>query len=202
MGIMESRNVEMTDDQLVTLAQKGDRSAFEVLISRHQSKILSLCCRLIGNSSEARDLAADVFADAFQSISTFRRESKFSTWLYRIASNRSFSRLREIVRDRKRFVSQESDSDEAGAVYEPSLPASQTVHPIRQLELDETKAKIRLVLSKLNKDQARILLLHDLEELPYLEIAEILGCPTGTVMSRLSRAREAFRKKWNQISPK
>ena len=192
---MESRNAVMTDDQLVELAQRGDRSAFEVLIRRYQSKILSLCCRLVGNTREARELAADVFAEAYQSLPRFRREAKFSTWLYQIASNRSFSRLRKIVRNRRLFVQPESDSEEGGAAELPS----HVPHPIQQLELEETKAKIRLVLSKLKEDQARILLLHDLEELPYLEIAEILGCPAGTVMSRLSRAREAFRKKWNQI---
>jgi RNA polymerase sigma-70 factor (ECF subfamily) len=199
---MEFRNAEMTDKQLVELAQKGDRSAFEVLIRRYQSKILSLCCRLIGNAGEARELAADVFAEAFQSLPKFRQEAKFSTWLYRIASNRSFSRLREIVRDRKRFVEPGPDSEDVGAYGNTPLQPSQISHPIHQLELEETRATIRLVLSKLSEDQARILLLHDLEELPYTEIAEILDCPAGTVMSRLSRAREAFRKKWNQISLK
>ena len=196
---MESKLAGMTDGELVELAQRGDRSAFETLIRRYQSKILSLCCRLIGNVHEARELAADVFAEAYQSLPRFRGESKFSTWLYRIASNRSFSRLREIVRDRNRFVQQESDSDDAGAVREPPLQPSQISHPIHQLELEETKAKIRLVLSKLDKDRAQILVLHDLEELPYQEVSEVLKCPIGTVMSRLSRAREAFRKKWNQL---
>ena len=195
---MESKLAEMTDGELVDLAQQGDRSAFEVLIRRYQAKILSLCCRLIGNAQEARELAADVFAEAYQSLPRFRGESKFSTWLYRIASNRSFSRLREMVRDRNRFVNQETDLDsDVGAGFKPALTFKE--HPLHQLELEETKVKIRLVLSKLDKNHAQILLLHDLEELSYAEVGEVLGCPMGTVMSRLSRAREAFRKKWNQM---
>ena len=196
---MEFRNAEMTDEQLVELAQKGDRSAFEVLIRRHQSKILSLCCRLIGNVQEAKELAADVFAEAFQALPGFRGQAQFGTWLYRIASNRSFSRLKKFVRDRHLFVYSNEDESEEGPAQAVKSSAE---HPLRRLELEETRAKIRLVLSKLNEDQARILLLHDLEELPYAEIAEILDCPAGTVMSRLSRAREAFRRKWNQISQK
>jgi RNA polymerase sigma-70 factor, ECF subfamily len=193
---MESRNAGMTDEQLVELAQRGDRSAFDVLIRRHQSKILSLCCRLIGNHHQARELAADVFAEAFQSLPKFRQESKFTTWLYRIASNRSFSCLRKFSRDRRLFVRQEEDSEERSSQGEFE---TRSQHPVRELEREETKAQIRLVLSKLAKDQAEILMLHDLEELSYAEIAEILSCPAGTVMSRLSRAREAFRRKWNQM---
>jgi RNA polymerase sigma-70 factor (ECF subfamily) len=205
---MESADIKLTDRELVDLAQRGDRSAFEALIRRYQAKILSLCSRLIGRSEEARELAADVFAEAFQSLPRFRKESKFSTWLYQIASNRSFSRLREIVRDRKRFVVQETDSDER-AGFSSIQPGGSAAnfggkpapadHPIHQLEQEETKSRIRLVLARLGKDQAQILLLHDLEELSYAEISEILGCPIGTVMSRLSRARQAFRKKWNQL---
>ena len=186
------------DKELVAYAQAGDRDAFQALVLRHQSKILNLCYRLLGNPDEAKEAAADVFADAFGSLSKFRRESKFGTWLYRIAMNLCFTRLRKITESRARFIPNDPTGEE-GAAPTLQIP-SQAANPLEMLAQGETKHQIQIVLSKLSKDHAQILILHDIENLSYVEISEVIDCPPGTVMSRLARAREAFRKKWNQFS--
>lgn len=191
-----SQDTHLVDEELVLRAQAGSRQAFEELIRRHQTKILNLCYRLLGAVGETRELVSDAFAEAFRSLKHFRRESKFETWLYRIALNITFTHLRRRSRERNRFVHEDQASQE-----EPrqELAVSRSPDPLETLEAEETRNQIRLVLLKLSREHAQILILHDVEELSYEEVAKVLSCPVGTVMSRLSRAREAFRKKWNQL---
>ena len=199
MMSQKSVTTEPTDEHLVIRAQAGDRGAFEELIRRHQTKILNLCYRLLGAVGETQELASDAFAEAFRSLKHFRRESKFETWLYRIALNITFTHLRRRSRERNLFVHE----DQAGQ-EEPrqELAVSRAPDPLETLEAEETRKQIRLVLSQLSREHAQILILHDVEEFSYDEISEMLRCPIGTVMSRLARARDAFRKKWNRISEK
>ncbi len=184
---------QFPDQAVVRLVQSGDRNAFEILVKRHQSKILNLCYRLLGETGGARELAADIFAEAFRSIRSFRGSSQFGTWLYRIGLNRVYSYLRHAAR--KRTLEEPLIPPDQN--QERSLPA-ESVHPLESLELDEQRLRIRQVLAALSKDHAEILILHDIEGLSYEEIGELVRLPGGTVMSRLSRAREAFRKKWNR----
>src|SRR3989338_1121293 len=100
-------NSKLEESELITLAQSGDRKAFEELVALHQTKILALAYRLLGDVREARELAADTFAEAFRALKRFRREAKFGTWLYRIALNLGFKRLRKMGRERALFVSRD-----------------------------------------------------------------------------------------------
>lgn len=182
------------DQAVIRLVQSGDRNAFEILVKRHQNKILNLCYRLLGETGAARELAADIFAEAFRSIRSFRGSSQFGTWLYRIGLNQVYAHLRRTVRKR----ALEEPLAPAGQDQERAVPA-ESVHPLESLELREKRLRIRQVLAGLSKEHAEILILHDVEGLSYEEVSDLVQVPLGTVMSRLSRAREAFRKKWNQI---
>jgi RNA polymerase sigma-70 factor (ECF subfamily) len=183
------------DEALVVRAQSGDKKAFESLVLRHQSKILNLCFRLIGRTQASEDLAADIFAEAFRSLKQFQRKSKFGTWLYRIALNLSYRHLKILARERALFVPSESTEEEETISELPSREPN----PEERLRAQETIGQVRRVLLELSRDQAQILILHDVESCSYAEVSEILRCPIGTVMSRISRAREAFRRKWNQL---
>ena len=185
---------QLEDRELVRLVQSGDKAAFEILIRRHQDKILNLCFRLLGQAGSARELAGDIFAEAFRSISGFQGRSEFGTWLYRVGLNRVYAHIRRTVRKR----SFEEPLILPDQNQEREVPA-ETVHPLEALELEEKRFRIRKVLAGLSKDHAQMLILHDVEGRSYEEMSELLEIPIGTVMSRLSRAREAFRKKWNKI---
>lgn len=192
-----STQPENSDEVLVVRAQAGDREAFGELIRRRQKKILNLCYRLIGESRTAEELAADVFAEAYRSLRRFHRKAKFETWLYRIALNLNFHYLRS--QQRKRILFPEfgkASLDEENDVSTQAV--SNAPNPRESLERQELTDRIRLVLSRLSEEHAHILILHDIEGLSYEEASHCLNCPIGTVMSRLARARAAFRKKWNQ----
>ena len=193
------------EDELILKAQAGDRRAFEELVLQNQQKIISLCYRLLGDTQAAQELAADAFAESFRSLKKFRRKAQFGTWLYRIALNLGYNRLRRAKRERKLFVSRDASETDVGAIHESPLQIEAEAasgpqpNPLETLEQDELRRQIRSVLAQLSKDHAQILILHDVEDLSYAELAEVLNCSPGTVMSRLSRAREGFRKKWNQM---
>lgn len=185
---------KIEDRALVRMVQSGDRPAFEILIKRHQGKVLNLCFRLLGQVEGARELAGDIFAEAFRSLSSFRGDSEFGTWLYRVALNQVYAHIRRAARRRSLEEPLSTDQNQ-----EQASPAD-TVHPLESLALDEKRFQIRQVLAALSKDHAQILILHDVEGLSYEEISELVRLPAGTVMSRLSRAREAFRKRWNKLT--
>lgn len=185
------------DAQLSTLAQQGDRSAFETLVKRHQKKILNACYRLVGYSEDARELAADTFAEAFRSLKSFRQEAQFGTWLYRIALNLCFQHLRQKTRTRRLMV---DTSEEALESQTEGIASAKSRLASEALEWEETMGTVRQTLAKISKPHAEILIMCDIEGLSYAEVSKLLGCPAGTVMSRLSRARDAFRKVWNQLA--
>lgn len=185
------------DETLVASAKEGDRQAFEVLVKRHQKKILNVCYRTVGYSDEARELAADVFAEAFCSLKQFRSQAKFGSWLYRIALNLCFQHLHKKAKERRLIV--EPDEKVSETPLSESIAGRQRLAS-EALAWEETLGDIRLTLSKISKGHAEILVLCDIEEFSYSEVAQLLGCPEGTVMSRLSRAREAFRKVWNELA--
>ncbi len=187
---------ELLDDRsLALLAQQGDRSSFEILVKRHQKKILNACYRIIGYSEDAKEVAADAFAEAFRSLKNFKSDAQFGTWVYRIALNLSFQNLRVKARNRKRIVSSDDQNADHSLELEPDPKAAVAREA---LEWEETLGTIRLVLSKISKAHAEMLVLCDIEGLSYVEVGKLLNCPNGTVMSRLSRARDSFRNEWNK----
>jgi RNA polymerase sigma-70 factor (ECF subfamily) len=173
----------MADDAtLVAACAQRTPGAFQELLSRYRRPAITLAYQMLGNLEDAEDVAQEAFVRVFQAIPRFRGQAAFSTWLYRIVTNLCLGNRRR----RRATV-------ELEAVREPSAPDS----PSQQV----TEALLtRQVLDAMPPELRAILLLRDQEGLSYTEIAEALRLPLGTVRSRLSKARMAFRQIWNELS--
>ena len=167
---------------------RGDREAYAELVRAHQAKILRLCAGVLGNESEAEDAAQDVFFKAYRSLASFRKESAFSTWLYRIATNHCRDLLRK--RSRQKAESIEKMLEESGAAAEKLLtPSSNSRSAAESADL------IEQILRQLSPDERLILTLREVQGLSYQEIAQVLRCSLDAVKARLRRARETLDKK-------
>ena len=176
---------ERSDWECVQKVQAGDADAFEILVRRHEKRIFNLLYRWLGNYDEAAEVAQEVFLSAFRAIKRFRGDSSFSTWLYRIGVNHAKNRQKSLLLARQRGAAEEvTDS--------PGNPASD---PAKKAEQREMHDLVHQGLSSLQSDDALLILLHDLQEVRYEEIAEVLNIPLGTVKSRLHRARQALKVK-------
>lgn len=174
---------------LVTKAQNGDTQAFEELVMIYQDRLYGLCYRLSGNHADAQDLAQETFVRAYRALRKFRQEADFGTYLHRIAINLWLSY-------RKRNHSELSLDDPvmAGEGELPRQVAGNERHPEQVLEETEYRTLIKEGLAVLAREHRAVLVLREMEDLSYEEIAATLGVAPGTVKSRLSRAREALKK--------
>ena len=148
---------------------------------------------MIGNRAEAEDVAQEVFITVFKTIDSFRGESKFSTWLYRVAANHCKNRIKYLARrhDRDRA----SSTRPSRATPRPRHRRAAARRPDRQLEGAQMERLMQQAIATSTRSTALVIVLRDVEELSYEEIGEITGLPEGTVKSRLHRARLALRKK-------
>ena len=180
------------DEQLVKTCQNGHWEAFESLVARYERKIYNLAFRLSGNAEDANDLAQETFVRLYRSIHTFRGQSAFSTWLYRIATNVCLDELRR--RQRHPTISLDAPMEtEEGQMEREVVDLTQL--PEFVYESKELRQVIQGLVAELSEDHRTVLVLRDFENLSYEEIAEILGCQLGTVKSRLNRARAALKDK-------
>ena len=173
----------MDDAECVKRAQRGDVDTFEVLVRRHEKAIFNLAYRLLGNYDEAAEVTQDVFLSAFKSIHQFRGEANFSTWLYRIGLNHASTRRKSLNSTQRRQLPLDGTE----------MITNGTIDPAKNLEDKETQHRVQQALNSLDAEDARIILLRDLQDIPYDDVAEILDIPVGTVKSRLHRARKALR---------
>ena len=180
--------MEGTDWDWVQQVQNGKTDAFEILIQRHQKRIFNLLYRWLWNVDEASDTAQEIFLSAYRTIQEFRGDALFSTWLYRIAIHQAITRRKRLAVDPARRATR-GPLDEAGG----SDPTADLAH--RGPSPAEAAEQIQQGLNSLKEEEALILLLHDLQNLPYEEIAHILKLPVGTVKSRLHPARLALKAK-------
>ena len=171
------------DAECVRRVQHGDTSCFEVLVQRHQKATFNLIYRLLGDCDEAAEVTQEVFLSAYKSINQFRGHANFSTWLYRIAFNHASTRRKNLKVSQQRYVSLE-DVEIVGE--SPNDPA-------KSAEQKEIQERVQQALNTLDKEEATVILLRDLQDVPYDEVAAILGIPIGTVKSRLHRARQALK---------
>jgi RNA polymerase sigma-70 factor (ECF subfamily) len=168
------------DHELVARCRNGDREAFATLVRKYQSKVLTLATRILDNRTEAEDIAQDIFVKIFQSLQDFRGASRFSTWIYRITVNHCLNHLRRRTRQQQTLVMTEP------VEWRQESPAS---NPYKTLEQKERWALVQAKLQELSVEHRTIILLRDFEGLPYDEIADVLQLESGTVKSRLHRAR-------------
>src|SRR6476619_3030558 len=174
-----------SDEQLVRAAKKGDMGAFEELVSRHRDKIYARAFSMMRNEDEAVDLSQEAWVKSWQRLKQFQGESSFGTWMTRIVINLCLDQIRKHKRQRTESI--EAMDEESGGV-ERQMPVV-TVNPTAGLERGELRQRIDRALGLLSHEHRTVLVLHEFEELEYKEIAKVMGCSIGTVMSRLFYAR-------------
>ncbi|MBD2858573.1 RNA polymerase sigma factor RpoE [Spongiibacter sp. KMU-158] len=178
---------EKTDEQLVALAKKGDRRAFDFLVLKYQHKIFSLISRYVKDADEIQDVAQEAFVKAYRALPRFRGDSAFYTWLYRIAINTAKNYL--VSRSRR---PPGSDVDVSDAEFFEGPSALKDIEtPENRLFGDELQRVVQTAIQGLPEDLRSALTLREFDGLSYEDIAEVMDCPVGTVRSRIFRAREA-----------
>lgn len=179
------------DQQLVQRVQKGDKSAFDLLVLKYQHRVLKLVGRFVSDAAEAEDVAQEAFIKAYRALPAFRGDSAFYTWLYRIAINTAKNAL---VSNRRRPVEFDLDMQDPDQ-YERHARLKEADTPEGVLLTEEIREVVEQALEQLPEDLRTAIVLRELEGLSYEEIAEAMDCPVGTVRSRIFRAREAIDKK-------
>lgn len=180
---------------LIRKLRERDEKAFREIVELYGDRVYNLTYRMLGNREEAEDLSQEVFITVFKSVDSFRGDSKFSTWLYRVAANHCKNRIKYLARRHDRDQSQYDEEilrdGAAGALTAPS----QAPMPDQHLEGVELERLMQSYIAALDEEQRLLIVLRDIEELSYDEICTITSLPEGTVKSRLHRARMALRKK-------
>ncbi|MEQ3693790.1 MAG: RNA polymerase sigma factor RpoE [Alcanivorax sp.] len=184
-----------SDQQLVARVQKGDRRAFDLLVLKYQHRILALVGRFISDHAEAQDVTQEAFIKAYRALPSFRGDSQFYTWMYRIAVNTAKNHL--ISRGRK-TPTQDIDLDDA-AYFADESNMKDVNTPDALLQRDQLKSVVFAAIEELPEELRRAVTLRELEGMSYEEIAETMDCPIGTVRSRIFRAREAIEKKMRPL---
>ena len=181
--------VDVSDLELVKRCQAGQTEAFDELVSRYRTRVFAMIYNMVHNEQDAWDLAQESFVKAWKSIKRFRRHSSFYTWVYRIVMNVTIDWLRK-----KQIKGAGSEFDDSIQLKEID-PASRTVPkadplPHERMERNEIRAKIDNAIGQLSPEHRAVILMKEIEDMQYHEIAETLGCSIGTVMSRLFYARK------------
>jgi RNA polymerase sigma-70 factor (ECF subfamily) len=176
-GVAPSR--DLGDREAVAACQRGEREAFDVLVERYQREIYRLCYRYVNNHADANDMAQEAFLKAYRALSSFRGDSAFSTWLYRIAVNTCLN-FRAARRPQTEEVTDE-------------LPDG-SIEPLRDLEREEQARRVRDAVKRLPERQRATLILKIYHDLTHEEVARILGSSVGTVKANLFHALANLRK--------
>jgi RNA polymerase sigma-70 factor (ECF subfamily) len=171
------------DDELVAAAQSGNRSSLEELLRRHYDRVYAVCRRVTGDENDAADAAQEAMIAVVRGLARFDGRSSFSTWVYRIATNASLDELRR--RRRRPLTTIETNADQV---------PTELIDPDAGVRIDSTADRMALdrALADLPEDFRVAVVLRDVGDLDYTEIAEVLGIPAGTVKSRIARGRAAL----------
>ncbi len=180
-----------TDQYLVERVQDGDKQAFDILVKKYQHRIVALVSRFLKDSADVQDVTQEAFIKAYRALPNFRGDSAFYTWLYRIAVNTAKNHL---VSQGRRPPSVDLDVSDAEQ-FEGSLALKEQATPERLLLKDEIQRVVSETIEGLPEDLRTAITLRELEGMSYEEIAEVMGCPVGTVRSRIFRARETIQVK-------
>lgn len=172
----------MTDEQVIAAVLSGDTEQFSILVDRYQHIVYSICYRYTQNTTDAQDLAQEVFLTTFRRLDTFREQAKFSTWLYRLGVNRCIDFTRKRQQERKR----------QGGEVQDYMPDSSPGPEAQTLRSDEARV-LNLAIEKLPDKYKSVLILYYTEEMSYADIGQTLDIPVKTVETRLYRARKKLR---------
>jgi RNA polymerase sigma-70 factor (ECF subfamily) len=180
------------DQQLVERAQRGDKKAFELLVAKYQRKLARLLSRFIRDPGEVEDVAQEAFIKAYRALPSFRGDSAFYTWLYRIGINAAKNYL--VAMGRRAPTTTEHDAEDAES-FEDGDQLRDINTPENMLMSKQVATVVNSAMNELPEELRTAITLREIEGLSYEEIAEIMNCPIGTVRSRIFRAREAIAEK-------
>lgn len=184
----------MTETKLIQLLQEGDQSAFKYLVEEYQDLVYNTALGFVQNEADAEDVAQDVFVQVYKSISNFKGDSKISTWLYRVTSTKSLDFIRNKKR-KKRFGIITSIFGENNEVLHDPVDFH---HPGVAYDKKEQVANLLKLVQKLPDNQKTAFILHNLEDLSYQEIAQVMNISISAVESLLFRARQNLKKSINK----
>lgn len=189
-------SADASDLGLVQRVQRGDKSAFDVLVRKYQHKVVKLVMRYMRDPADAEDVAQEAFIKAYRALPQFRGDSAFYTWLYRIAINTAKNAI--VSRDRSP-VDFDLDLQDAEGSYDMQARLADTETPEALALTDEIRTIVNRSIESLPEDLRTAIVLRELEGLSYEEIAATMDCPVGTVRSRIFRAREAIDRKLAEV---
>jgi RNA polymerase sigma-70 factor (ECF subfamily) len=189
------------EEELVERLKRRDEAAFNELIRLYQARIFRLVFRMLGDRSEAEDLAQEVFITVFKSIDGFRGDSKLSTWLYRVATNHCKNRIKYLDRRARGKKKEFDEIAEHNALESATMnPSAHIARPDQMLEAMQKEKILQDAIGSLEDEHRELIVLRDIEHMTYEQIQEITGLAEGTVKSRLHRARHALRTKVLRLS--
>jgi RNA polymerase sigma-70 factor (ECF subfamily) len=180
--------VSAEDHRLIADCLQGNTAAFGVLVQRYQDRLFNTVYRLVGSAEDAQDVVQDAFLNAYQSLESFKGDSLFFTWLYRIAVNTAIS-----LKRKQRALLYFDGGPNGESVIEPVDPSERS-RPGHALEQAEQQKQVREALGRLSPEHRAVLVMKDMEGHKYETMAEILAVPIGTIRSRLHRARLELRE--------
>jgi RNA polymerase sigma-70 factor (ECF subfamily) len=183
----------LTEDERLLLkkSKNGQPDAFERLIAEHQKRVYNIALRMLGNPEDASDAAQEVFIRVFKSLHGFKGQSSFSTWIFRITKNVCLDELRK--RKRRNFISIDKEIDYGDGAVKLQIE-DERFTPEESAERAELSYNVRNSIAKLPEQHRILIILRDIQNFSYDEIARILQIPDGTVKSRINRARKALRE--------
>lgn len=183
--------MEINEQKLIQMLKKRDIHAFEAFIKYYEKKVYNTAYRLMGSREDACDISQEVFLKVYKSINTFKGNSSLSTWVYRITTNLCLDELRK--RKGVRFFSLDKpiETDE-GEIYRETPDTSDSPEDI--IDKKEVQVLVQGAINQLPVDQKTVIVLRDIQDLSYQQIAEVLDCSLGTVKSRLNRGRLALKQ--------
>jgi len=187
---MSQINQKISDDLAIQRCLDGENEAFGELVCHYQDRLFHALVHAFGDRTEAEDVVQEAFVQAFIKLSSFRRDSSFYTWLYRIAFNTSISRKRRKRPALSVDQTRETMGDE---------PIDQGEGPEHQLQRRERADEVREALERVSEEHRTILVLREMEDMDYESISEILDLPIGTVRSRLHRARSQLKVELEKV---
>lgn len=176
------------DSELITECLQGRTDAFGQIVTRYQERLFGTLVTMLGSAEDARDVAQDAFVQAYQKLESFRGQSAFYSWLFRIALNSSVDHHR---RQRRPTVSIDAAREQSGAEPTDSHPE---ISPSFGMERTERQKLVQLALSKLSPEYREVLVLKEMEDMKYEEIAGLVKIPVGTVRSRIHRGRAELKE--------
>ncbi len=177
---------------LVQRVQRGDKKAFDLLVIKYQRKLMRLVSRFVRDQAEAEDVVQDAFIKAYRALPQFRGDAAFYTWLYRIGINTAKNYL--AMHHSKVPTSTDSNAEEA-ETFDDADQLRDNNTPESLLATKQIAATLTTAMESLSEDLRTAITLREIENLSYEEIAEMMGCPIGTVRSRIFRARDAIAQK-------